>query len=192
MVSGGAPAIEATLQQGLPLLAKRHAAGQFWTFTMSNSKTLVGHAQRRFILRAKIREVGTRVVHPRAIVAIPSATGNRCATCDGGVENSGFDQREPLTTPRPPASTRPLRLRARASRRRWRADAHDWRIRSLKLLMSLRAIADPPALRRRVLARRRVNPVCSCLIRAAEGRARIRHATQTRSLDRSNDRRRRR
>jgi hypothetical protein len=38
MVSGGAPAVGATLQQGLPLRAKRSAAGQFWTFTMSNSK----------------------------------------------------------------------------------------------------------------------------------------------------------
>src|SRR5438477_454197 len=33
--------IEATLQQGLQLRAERSAAGQFWTFTMSNSKTLV-------------------------------------------------------------------------------------------------------------------------------------------------------
>jgi len=31
--------IEATLQQGLQLRAERSAAGQFWTFTMSNSKT---------------------------------------------------------------------------------------------------------------------------------------------------------
>ena len=30
---------DATLQQGLPLRAERGAAGQFWTFTMSNSKT---------------------------------------------------------------------------------------------------------------------------------------------------------
>jgi hypothetical protein len=30
--------IEATLQQGLQLRAERSAAGQFWTFTMSNSK----------------------------------------------------------------------------------------------------------------------------------------------------------
>jgi hypothetical protein len=40
--------IEATLQQGLPLRAERSAAGQFWTFTMSNSKTLVGYASRTF------------------------------------------------------------------------------------------------------------------------------------------------
>jgi hypothetical protein len=32
--------IEATLQQGLQLRAERSAAGQFWTFTMSNSKAL--------------------------------------------------------------------------------------------------------------------------------------------------------
>src|SRR5712691_3695942 len=32
------PQSKATLQQGLPLRAKRGAAGQFWTFTMSNSK----------------------------------------------------------------------------------------------------------------------------------------------------------
>jgi hypothetical protein len=38
MVSGGAPACEATLQQGLPLPAERGAADQFWTFTMSNSQ----------------------------------------------------------------------------------------------------------------------------------------------------------
>ena len=31
------PQTKATLQQGLPLRAKRGAAGQFWTFTMSNS-----------------------------------------------------------------------------------------------------------------------------------------------------------
>ena len=33
--------IEATLQQGLQLRAERSAADQFWTFTMSNSNTLV-------------------------------------------------------------------------------------------------------------------------------------------------------
>jgi hypothetical protein len=32
--------IEATLQQGLQLRAERSAAGQFWTFTMSNSKNI--------------------------------------------------------------------------------------------------------------------------------------------------------
>ena len=46
--SGAAPADEATLQQGLPLLAETGAAGQFWTFTMSNSEAfsevLVGEA----------------------------------------------------------------------------------------------------------------------------------------------------
>jgi hypothetical protein len=36
------------LQQGLPLRAERSAAGQFWTFTMSNSKALVGYASRTF------------------------------------------------------------------------------------------------------------------------------------------------
>jgi hypothetical protein len=44
--------IEATLQQGLQLRAERSAAGQFWTFTMSNSKTLVGYASRTFKARA--------------------------------------------------------------------------------------------------------------------------------------------
>jgi hypothetical protein len=44
--------IEATLQQGLQLRAERSAAGQFWTFTMSNSKTLVGYASRTFKVRA--------------------------------------------------------------------------------------------------------------------------------------------
>ena len=44
--------IEATLQQGLQLRAERSAAGQFWTFTMSNSKTLVGYASRTFSARA--------------------------------------------------------------------------------------------------------------------------------------------
>ena len=38
------PRSKATLQQGLPLRAERSAAGQFWTFTMSNSKALVGYA----------------------------------------------------------------------------------------------------------------------------------------------------
>src|SRR5262249_4624699 len=32
------PQTKATLQQGLPLRAERGAAGQFWTFTMSNSR----------------------------------------------------------------------------------------------------------------------------------------------------------
>jgi hypothetical protein len=32
------PQTKATLRQGLPLRAERGAAGQFWTFTMSNSK----------------------------------------------------------------------------------------------------------------------------------------------------------
>jgi hypothetical protein len=44
--------IEATLQQGLQLRAERSAAGQFWTFTMSNSKTLVTYASRTFKARA--------------------------------------------------------------------------------------------------------------------------------------------
>jgi hypothetical protein len=44
--------IEATLQQGLQLRAERSAAGQFWTFTMSNSKTLVGYASHTFKARA--------------------------------------------------------------------------------------------------------------------------------------------
>jgi hypothetical protein len=43
--------IEATLQQGLQLRAERSAAGQFWTFTMSNSKTLGGYASRAFKAR---------------------------------------------------------------------------------------------------------------------------------------------
>src|SRR5215510_5501913 len=59
MVSGGAPGSDATLQQGLPLRAERSAAGQFWTFTMSNSKTqnsesLVDDAKPRFTMRARI------------------------------------------------------------------------------------------------------------------------------------------
>jgi hypothetical protein len=44
--------IEATLQQGLQLRAERSAAGQFWTFTMSNSKMLVSYASRTFKARA--------------------------------------------------------------------------------------------------------------------------------------------
>src|SRR4029077_18918691 len=42
------PQSKATLQQGLPHRAKRGAAGQFWTFTMSNSEVLVCGALRRF------------------------------------------------------------------------------------------------------------------------------------------------
>jgi hypothetical protein len=42
--------IEATLQQGLQLRTERSAAGQFWTFTMSNSKEVsrlrITHLQR--------------------------------------------------------------------------------------------------------------------------------------------------
>src|SRR3954453_6070130 len=40
--------IEATLRQGLQLRAERSAAGQFWTFTMSNSKASVSCASRIF------------------------------------------------------------------------------------------------------------------------------------------------
>jgi hypothetical protein len=43
--------IEATLQQGLQLRAECSAAGQFWTFTMSNSKALVIYASRTFKAR---------------------------------------------------------------------------------------------------------------------------------------------
>ena len=38
MVSGGASAIESDLATGTPAPSRARAAGQFWTFTMSNSK----------------------------------------------------------------------------------------------------------------------------------------------------------
>jgi len=37
MVSGGAPAIKSDLATGTPAPSRARAAGQFWTFTMSNS-----------------------------------------------------------------------------------------------------------------------------------------------------------
>jgi hypothetical protein len=39
------------LQQGLQLRAERSAAGQFWTFTMSNSKSISRYASRTFKAR---------------------------------------------------------------------------------------------------------------------------------------------
>jgi hypothetical protein len=41
------------LQQGLQLRAECSAAGQFWTFTMSNSKASVSYASRTFKTRAR-------------------------------------------------------------------------------------------------------------------------------------------
>lgn len=55
MVSGAPPLREATLQQGLPLQAECGAAGQFWTFTMSNSETQYFHARRSDALRRRTR-----------------------------------------------------------------------------------------------------------------------------------------
>jgi hypothetical protein len=55
MVSGAPPHREATLQQGLPLQAECGAAGQFWTFTMSNSETQYFHARRSDALRRRTR-----------------------------------------------------------------------------------------------------------------------------------------
>jgi hypothetical protein len=97
--------IEATLQQGLQLRAERSAAGQFWTFTMSNSKTLLGYASRTFkareeeleslrplprarsIVRAHSR---ARVMRPhsllrRARLSAPRLSGRRRAKREDGV-----------------------------------------------------------------------------------------------------------
>jgi len=92
--------IEATLQQGLQLRAERSAAGQFWTFTMSNSKTLVGYASRTFkareeeleslrplpqarsIVRAHSR---ARVMRPHSLLRRARLSGRRRAKREDGV-----------------------------------------------------------------------------------------------------------
>lgn len=61
------------MQQGLPLRAERSAAGQFWTFTMSNSKTqtsesLVEAAKLRFTMRAQ--NLKTRSSFKHACVSV--------------------------------------------------------------------------------------------------------------------------
>lgn len=64
--------IEATLQQGLRLRAERSAAGQFWTFTMSNSKALVEDASRKFTLRGRLFCAPRLLRHARALVRTPA------------------------------------------------------------------------------------------------------------------------
>src|SRR5262249_16900245 len=60
MVSGGAPHTRATLQQGLPLRAERGAAGQFWPFTMSNSKASTFAETTRFDVETCMHVTVTR------------------------------------------------------------------------------------------------------------------------------------
>jgi hypothetical protein len=77
MVSGAPPQREATLQQGLPLQAECGAAGQFWTFTMSNSETEYFHARRSDPLRRRTRScthvVSAAALHARGVTSSPMA-----------------------------------------------------------------------------------------------------------------------
>jgi len=50
------------LQQGLPLRAKRGAAGQFWTFTMSNSKASTFAETMSFGVELRMHVTFTRTV----------------------------------------------------------------------------------------------------------------------------------
>src|SRR5262249_9989660 len=67
------PQSKATLQQGLPLDAERGAAGQFWTFTMSNSKALVGSTRAGFTPRS----CDESLFHARALSRMRRGDGAR-------------------------------------------------------------------------------------------------------------------
>ena len=75
MVSGGASQSKATLQQGLPLRAKRGAAGQFWTFTMSNSKASTFAETMRFDAETRMHVTFTRTASGAALAS--EASGQR-------------------------------------------------------------------------------------------------------------------
>jgi hypothetical protein len=92
--------IEATLQQGLQLRAERSAAGQFWTFTMSNSKMLVSCASRTFkAVHEKLESLrplpqawsivrahgGARVMRPHSLLRRARSNARRSATREDGV-----------------------------------------------------------------------------------------------------------
>jgi hypothetical protein len=113
--------IEATLQQGLQLRAERSAAGQFWTFTMSNSKTLVGYVSRTFKAREEELESLRPLPPARSIV--------RAHASARVMRPPSLLRRTRLSAPR-------LRARDSATREdgviRWwsdndRAGANDWR-----------------------------------------------------------------
>jgi len=82
------PQSKATLQQGLPLRAERGAAGQFWTFTMSNSKASTFAETMRFDAETRMHVTFTRAASraPRYLdrqhQACASKRGRRA--CSGG------------------------------------------------------------------------------------------------------------
>jgi len=141
MVSGGAPAYrKATLLQGLPLRAERIAAGQFWTFTMSNSKQpsrelLVAIAWCRFTLQARGRKFLSRAcANMRASGSVRShahaRSGWRCA----GARQASIcvgTQRDAVI-----ADTRIADM----PRDRSRADAHDERAYMRARVISFRVV----------------------------------------------------
>jgi len=69
---------KATLQQGLPLQAECGAAGQFWTFTMSNSETQYFHVRRSDPLRRRTssctHDISAAAIHARRYFLRRSAT----------------------------------------------------------------------------------------------------------------------
>jgi hypothetical protein len=91
------PQSKATLQQGLPLRAKRGAAGQFWTFTMSNSKASTFAETMSFGVELRMHVTFTRTSASRRALhatcgiadidrqhACARASGcGRCATREG-------------------------------------------------------------------------------------------------------------
>jgi hypothetical protein len=114
--------IEATLQQGLQLRAERSAAGQFWTFTMSNSKNVS-----RVTVHARSKRVHEKLESLR-----PLPQARSIVRAHGSARVMGppsLLQRARLSGPR-------LRARSGAKREegviRWwsdsdRARANDWR-----------------------------------------------------------------
>jgi len=139
MVSGGAPGSKRPCYR-TTAPSRARAAGQFWTFTMSNSKVLVGlhHAGSRCadaiedFQRASVQRRAARGV-VREANELAHARG--CATIGGA------------------RSRIAMALHGRAKRQRL-ARAHDTRIRFLASV-SFAGIAVPPAVRRRDVAQRR-------------------------------------
>jgi len=88
------PQSKATLQQGLPLRAERGAAGQFWTFTMSNSKASTFAETMNFGAEPRMHATFTRAASGAALAS--EASGQRGHSM----------MRAPDTRPEPGSSAR--------------------------------------------------------------------------------------
>ena len=152
--------IEATLRQGLTLRAERGAAGQFWTFTMSNSKAssfaethVSAAAVRMHVTLTRAASGGARHFHRQqagARVALRTQPGLRrlrklvCVRAGACSENLGF-------------------------------------------LELFRAISVPPACQAEGFGPPPVSPVFLNPIRVASAVIGNRHSSHTRRHDRSTD-----